>query len=242
VKIHYLQHMEFDGPGGIGAWAGSKGHPIDGTHLWANEALPEPEQFDLLVILGGSMSVYDTLEYPWLSAEKRLIGEAVTKGRLVLGLCLGAQLLADVVGGRVQRNAFREIGWHTVYFHHADAACSLFGSLPGPVKLLHWHGDTFAGLPEEAVLFASSEGCPNQGFMYRNRAVGLQFHLEADEQSLTALVDCCGAGLTADKYVQTPEQILAGADHLAGSTRLLFSLLDRLEAIWRLHLSNHRIP
>jgi GMP synthase-like glutamine amidotransferase len=114
MRIHYLQHVPFEDSAKIGEWARDTGHTVTCTRLCDEEALPPLNSFDWLVIMGGPMNVYEHQAYPWLVPEKRLIERAIEHGKFVLGVCLGAQLAADVLGGPVTKNRYREIGWFPV--------------------------------------------------------------------------------------------------------------------------------
>jgi GMP synthase (glutamine-hydrolysing) len=128
-----------------------------------------------LILMGGSMSVNDDL--PWLRREENCIREAVKRGVPVLGVCLGAQLIAKALGARVSSSPVKEIGWAPVYWTGAAASDRLFAGLSGPETLFHWHGETF-DLPAGAELLAYSDGCARQAFRVGNNVYGLQFHLE----------------------------------------------------------------
>ncbi len=183
MKLHYLQHVPFEGLGIIENWAVSNGFEISCTRLFADEKLPDIGSFDWLVVMGGPMGIYDHEAHPWLMAEKQLIKNTIDAGKTVLGICLGAQLIADVLGAKVYPGPQKEIGWFP-----------LQGSnplLPETLTAFHWHGDTFE-IPKGATHLASSAACKNQGFIYNGRVVGLQFHLETTPQSMEALIENCG--------------------------------------------------
>src|SRR5262245_33196678 len=127
MRIHVLQHVRHEGPGHIQSWAKSRGHVLGRTRQCDREPLPALDAFDWLVVMGGPMSVHDEAIHPWLPGEKRLIDEAIGARKRVLGVCLGAQLVAQVLGGRVTRATQKEIGWFPV--RRADGAlASPFGS------------------------------------------------------------------------------------------------------------------
>ena len=146
-------------------------------HLYRGDPLPELDTFDLLVVMGGEMNIYQYRDWPWLKPERELIQSALAQGKRVVGICLGAQLIADALGSRVYQNKDYEIGWLPVTW--TDEARAAFPQLPPHATVLHWHGDTF-GLPEGATRLAASEGCPEQGFLIRNKCLALQFHMEVD--------------------------------------------------------------
>ena len=134
-----------------------------------------PGDRDALVFLGGAISANDDL--PYLRRELEIISEAFERGTPVLGVCLGAQLIAKALGAGVYPNATKEIGWAPVTFTEAARLDPLFAGLSGPETVFHWHGDTFE-LPARAELLASSAACRNQAFRAGDRIYGLQFHLE----------------------------------------------------------------
>ena len=206
VRAHYLQHVPFESPGSILPWLAQRGAMVASTRLFEPHALPPVEDFDLLVVMGGPMSVNDEAGHPWLIAEKRLVRESIEQGRAVVGVCLGAQVIASALGCRVYRNAAREIGWFPVTAVPAPGSVSL--RWPEELTVFHWHGETF-DLPSAAIRLASSEGCLNQAFQIGDRVVGLQFHLEATPATVAAMVEYCRHELTPDRYVQSEQDLLA---------------------------------
>lgn len=226
MRAHYLQHVEFEGLGIIEDSLRARGIEVSGTRLYAGDALPELDDVDLLIIMGGPMSVNDEAELPWLATEKAFIRRALTEDKRVLGVCLGAQLIASALGQRVYPGVEREIGWFPVRgnTHHNGAAFRF----PGSVEVLHWHGETF-DLPAGAVLLASSAGCRHQAFQLGRSVIGLQFHLEANRPLLDAFVSADAAALVPATYVQSAEQILQVSDEqLANTAALLEQLMDYL--------------
>lgn len=229
MRIHYVQHVPFEGLGCIAPWAAQRGHSLSVTRLYAGEVLPACDAFDWLVVLGGPMGIYDEAQYPWLAGEKTFIRGAVAAQKTILGICLGAQLVADVLGGPVTRNPQREIGWFPLSLTAPAASSPLFGGLPDPLWAFHWHGDTFA-LPPQSTLMASSEGCVHQAFVYGSRIVGLQFHCEVQPENVRALIAHCGDELGDGPFMQTPAQILADDRLFTRANASMTGLLDRLAA------------
>src|SRR5262249_47695751 len=135
------------------------------------------QEIDLVVVLGGPMNIYEEDKFPWLIAEKKFIRQAIEEKLAVLGLCLGSQLIADVLGAKIYPNDEKEIGWFPVEVTEAALKHRLFSHWPNFFTPFHWHGDTF-DLPEGAIHLARSQACRNQAFLYQDRVVGLQFHLE----------------------------------------------------------------
>jgi GMP synthase-like glutamine amidotransferase len=194
--------------------------------------LPAPGDLDLLVVMGGPMNVYQHADYPWLLAERALIGAAIDHGKAMLGICLGAQLIADVLGGPVTSGPHPEIGWYPVELSQAGRAHPAFSGFPPRYTALHWHGDMF-GIPPGTIHVASSRACPNQAFATADgRVVGLQFHLEETPDSLAALVENAGGDLGArpqtESWVASRDELLAPDAPYGSCRELLFSLLDRM--------------
>lgn len=207
MRAHALQHVPFEGLGGIRPLLRERGWTITSTSLWEGAAPPEPSAFDLLIVMGGPMGVYDVREHPWLVEEKRCIERAIRAGRPVLGICLGAQLIADVLGARVHRNPHREIGWFPVE-RTADALRSRLGrTFPETFEAFHWHGDTF-DLPAGATHLARSAACERQAFSYEEYVLGLQFHIETTREGAQALLAECKNDLVPGPYVQSADEIV----------------------------------
>ncbi len=182
MNIHYLQHVPFEGLGSIHDWVKRRGHTLRATHFYRGDALPVVETLDLLLVMGGPMNIYEEASYPWLKEEKRFIEQAIATGRHELGICLGAQLVADALGAKVYANADKEIGWFPVERTQATSGDCLFAALHSRLEVFHWHADTF-DIPSGAVHAARSAGCAHQAFVYDERVVGLQFHLETTPAS-----------------------------------------------------------
>jgi GMP synthase-like glutamine amidotransferase len=230
MRIHCLQHVPFEGPAAIADWAAAGGHSLRTTHVYRGEDLPPLDGFERLVVMGGPMGVHDAAEHPWLTAEKAFLRQVVDGGKSIVGICLGAQLLAEVLHARVYRGPQKEIGWFSVDLTEAAHRSRVFGGLPKRLEVFHWHGDTF-DLPPGACHLASSKACAHQAFLYAGRVLGLQFHLESTPQSVRAIIDHCAGEIVPAPYVQTSEQMLsAGPASFAGINRALFSVLDQLPA------------
>ena len=173
------------------------------------------------------MGACDDDRFPWLTAEKRFIEQAVKADKPVLGICLGAQLLAAVSGARVYRNRHKEIGWLPITLTDEARRSPVFSLLPGRFAVFQWHGDTF-DIPPGAVRIAESEACQNQGFMCGPKVIGLQFHLESTETSISELVRHCADDLTEGPYVQGAAEILGGRKHFAVAHAALSQILHHL--------------
>jgi GMP synthase (glutamine-hydrolysing) len=225
VKLHALIHGPSDGLGAIAPWAAARGHAVTETRLDAGEPLPELSEFDLLVVMGGAMNVYQHRDHPWLVPEKRCLAKAIAQGKKVLGVCLGAQLIADVLGGKVWQNPEKEIGWWPV---RMLARPGPFAQWPEQLTMFHWHGDTFS-LPPGAVRVAESDACANQAFLYGDRVAGVQFHLEVTPDSVAGFIAGGESELTPARFVQGPQEALHPPAGFMAS-----ALSDLLEAFERL--------
>jgi GMP synthase-like glutamine amidotransferase len=184
--VHLLQHAPHEAPGHIITWLEAAGLAYTVHHLYRGAALPSLAPADWLLVLGGPMGPDDEHSYPWLRAEKQLIETALPRHR-VLGICLGAQLIASVLGARVYPALTPEKGWWPVHLTDAAYASPVFQGLPGSFPAFHWHADTF-DLPAGATHLARTPDCPMQAFSYGPRVLGLQFHLETTPVWLEALL------------------------------------------------------
>ncbi len=226
MKVHSLEHQSYEGPGKIGDWAAARGYALTRTALYGGETPPPLADFDLLVVMGGSMNIYEHRDHPWLVAEKRFIADAIAAEKPILGICLGAQLLADTLGGKVFQNSEKEIGWWPIQVLDRSPPFATFAET---LTVMHWHGDTFS-LPPGARRVAESVACAEQAFVFGDRVVGLQFHLEQGPVDVSDLAAACAAELVPARYVQTREQIAESQPDLAPCETALFGLLDALAA------------
>ena len=230
MNIHYLQHVAFEGLGSIAEWVQQRGHTVSATRFYTADPLPLPDAIDGLIVMGGPMSIHDEADYPWLVSEKRFIKAVIGAGKPVLGICLGGQLIANVLGAKVHKNPVKEIGWFPVEWRLEVLSAGLGESTPGmadTTEAFHWHGETF-DLPAQSEWIASSAACPNQGFLYGGKVLGLQFHLEATLSGAAALIEHCGDELVAAPFIQTAEAILAKPDRFVAINLVMRKVLDQL--------------
>lgn len=230
MRIHYLQHVPFEGPGSIEHWARLHGHTLTGTRVYAEDPFPDIQHIDWLIILGGPMNIYEEVDHPWLKREKMYIADALRQGLTILGICLGAQLIAEQLGGRVITNPFKEIGWLPINLTEEAQQSVIFKDFPEHPIVFHWHGDTF-DLPQNAQRIASSSGCTNQAFVYNHCVVGLQFHLESTEENIELLLKNCSNEMKPDIYVQSEEEIRSSLGYINQNKKILYLMLDRMEGV-----------
>jgi GMP synthase (glutamine-hydrolysing) len=226
MKIHYLQHVPFEGPAYLETIARNIGAEFSGTKLYDGQQPPGRQDFDVLAVMGGPMGVYDEKKFSWLKQEKLFIEKSIRAGKKIIGICLGAQLIAEIMGATVHRNRCREIGWFPVKRSDDGSASHMGRTLPDMFFAFHWHSDAF-DIPEGAVHIAESIACKNQGFIYEERVVGLQFHLESTVESVRALYDNCGAELDGTDFVQKPDEILR-TNHIHECNKLFDIMLNAL--------------
>lgn len=225
MRIHSLQHVPFEDIGSMASDFRVRGYSLSSTHWYRGDAAPAVGDFDALVVMGGPMGIYDEAIYPWLADEKALIKDAIAAGKIVLGICLGAQLIADVLGGKVTRNAHKEIGWLPITINPAAATHPVAQILARYPEVFHWHGDTFA-LPPGAVHLASSDGCVNQAYVVQDQVYGFQFHLETTPASARALIEHCGEDIDGSRYTQSAAAMLASEEKFVLINRAMSEVIE----------------
>lgn len=225
MKVLLFRHFAFDDPSAIVQWAEQAGCDVIIREPAIEIRQEWLEEFDLLVILGGPMSVYQETEYPWLVREKAFVKSAIDTGKKVLGICLGAQMIADVLGASVYRAGHKEIGWHWMCRTHQRHPW--LEHIPKQFESYAWHGDTF-DLPKEATRLAASAACENQAFAYGEHVLGLQFHLETTRQCIDRMLTDWSDELQTAPYIQSESVIRAGIEKTETSHKLLWGILDRM--------------
>lgn len=221
--IHYLHHVPYEGLGVMHQWLTERDFELTHTRLYADERLPGADEFDWLVILGGPMSVHEEDRHPWLKPEKALIGSALDQGKGIIGICLGAQLLAESLGGKVTPGE-PEIGWLPLSGTKEGGNHPL-GQLFEGAEVLHWHNETFS-IPSGAHRLAASEACPNQAFAYGDNCLGLQFHLETTFEDAERMCRESHPGTTPSPTVQPPETILSDPDRFLAINGMMKRVLE----------------
>lgn len=187
--IFSLEHAPYEDPGSISDHLETQGYAVSNISLYRGDPLPDPEEVRFLIIMGGPMSIHDEERHPWLSEEKKFIKDVISLNPPVLGICLGAQLLSDALDGEVGRADVPEYGWHEVRktsdcTRYLRSAVPLLEEIiPDRILVFQWHQDTFS-LPAGSVHLYSSNICQNQGFVYNERIIGLQFHPELKKEAI----------------------------------------------------------
>jgi GMP synthase-like glutamine amidotransferase len=226
MKVHCIRHEAFEDIGCIREWIQARNYQISYTHVYLGEVFPENLDFDFLIIMGGSASVYESDKFPWLTKEINFILAAIAGNKKILGICLGAQLIAKSLGALVFPGNCKEIGWFPVKFN-ADIQ-QVIDFLGKDINTFHWHGDTFA-LPEGAISLGYSEFTPQQGFIRGKNILALQFHPEITVEGIEMLIKNAGYELSSEgESTQSVEKIIQGSNFINVNNQLMFSLLNYL--------------
>jgi GMP synthase-like glutamine amidotransferase len=192
------------------------------------EELPRSLDFAILFIMGGTMNVYEEEKFPWLAKEKIFIKKAIDAGKTVIGFCLGGQLLAVVLGGKVTKNKETEIGWRSVRFNNTAQEDPVLSVFKDSAVIFQWHSDTFHILPENAALIASNDACARHGFTYNNNVFAFQFHLETTYPMLYFFAREHEKNGTAGPFIQSAGEIRKQHENIGENNRLMFEFLDRI--------------
>jgi GMP synthase-like glutamine amidotransferase len=202
-NVHVLQRVPFEGLGSIESWLAARRATVRHTRFFESSDLPDVADLDLVIALGGPMSVNDEATLLWIANEKRFISAAIHAGKAVLGICLGAQLIAKALGSRVYPGQHKEIGWFDI--ESTSESPDLF-QFPKTATVFHWHGETFE-LPPRASRLARSAGCENQAFQIGSKVMGLQFHLETTPESVESIIGHCRDELIDRLFIQSEEEL-----------------------------------
>ncbi len=226
MRVHYFQHVPFEGLGSMAGWMEARSARVTSTRFFEDPSLPGMTDFDWLIVMGGPMSVNDEETFPWLGAEKAFIAEAIAANKVVVGICLGAQLIAGALGARVYPKSQAEIGWFPIERTRGHGV----RALPAQADVFHWHGETF-DIPAGAHGFARSEACDNQAFAIGDRVLGFQFHLETTVKTARAMISACGEELVPGRFIQTAEEILASTQRFDRINAIMMGVLDSLSEV-----------
>jgi GMP synthase-like glutamine amidotransferase len=230
MKIQLIEHDPEDfSRTNISFWASKKGYPVNQTYICNNEPLPATDSFDWLMVMGGSQHAWDIQNNPWLQAEKKFLKDVLAEGKIILGICLGAQLLAEALGGRTFPNKHEEIGWHEVSLNQQGRSSFLFENAPSSFIAFHWHSDHFS-LPRDCTTLAYSKASENQAFVCSTRpVVGLQFHPEYTREMVRYFAGKPGQNWIPDKFVSSTDEVRAKTDEIQENYWLMELLLNNME-------------
>lgn len=217
MKALILQNASHEGPGTIEDYLKKNNFPYTIVDLSRKGyEIPDLLDYNALIVMGGPMNVYETDKFPYLIEEEKIIKTAIERNYLVLGICLGAQMMAKALGAKVTKGKTKEIGWYDITLTDDGLEDKAIGPLGKRVKVFQWHGDTF-DIPAGAVRLAASELFPNQAFRYGKRAYALQFHLEVTEDIIKDWIRHGEAELKPLKGIIDPKKIVdENKDYIQG--------------------------
>ncbi|TDT71871.1 GMP synthase-like glutamine amidotransferase [Hypnocyclicus thermotrophus] len=222
MNIFCIKHVSFEDPGIIENWAIKNNYTFKYIKMYENYKLPNINDIDILVILGGPMNIYEEKQYPFLKEEKTFIKQVINANKKIIGICLGAQLIADLLGSKVVKNKEKEIGWFNV---KKVSNHKFLYNVPTEFKTMHWHGDKFL-IPDKAEKIFESEACDNQGFIFNN-IIALQFHLEMKKENIISIIDNSNDELTENKnYIQSKNQILNQLENIEINNKIMQTILE----------------
>lgn len=234
MKVHFVLHETFEVPGAYLKWAQERGHQVTTTKVYENEALPETvDEIDFLIVMGGPQSPDEDREtFPYYDpqAEIELIQKAIKADRYIVGVCLGAQLLSVAYGAKYDHSPEREIGVFPVTLTPEGLKDPHVGEFGETLETGHWHGD-MPGLTEDAVVLATSQGCPRQMIRFSPERYAFQAHLEFDPEAVDLLIAADGEDVLEEQsqnltFVQKPE-VIRDYDYREMNAKL-FAFLDSL--------------
>lgn len=236
MRLHLLEHAPIDlSHTNITAWAQQKGYSVAHTYLCNDEKLPAIEDFDWLMVMGGAQHAWEENMHPWLSDEKKFIAETLDRNKIILGVCFGAQLLAEALGAEVFPNAHQEIGWYEITLTPEGRKSYLFQNIPERFTTFHWHADHFS-LPPGCTRLAYSEATANQAYINEERPIaGIQFHPEYPLSLVNYFVREWGDEWQKGPYVAGKEKVLAQTDRIPETYGLMATLLDNMERQFKLN-------
>lgn len=230
MRIHLIEHDAEDfSRTNVSFWAAKKGYSVRQTYVCNNEDLPALDSFDWLMVMGGSQHAWDEQANPWLKEEKVFVSEALAQGKRFLGICFGAQLLAEALGGSLFPNEHKEIGWHEVLLTQPGQESFLFKNIPASFISFHWHTDHFS-LPPSCTRLASSQASENQAFVSNGRPlVGLQFHPEYTRDMVNYYAGEHSQDWVPNEFVSGKDEVLAKTAEIPDSYWLMETLLNNME-------------
>lgn len=230
MRIKLFQHVTFEGAGTISEWASRRNHELSTIDIRHELQFPDFDSFDMLIVMGGPMSVNSRLLI-WLQDEILFIKEALSRHKFVLGICLGAQMIAKALGAEVKKMNHPEIGWYDVELTEAGKRCDYFIGLPDKFMAFHWHGEEFE-LPTGYDSILQNEANQNQAFCGTN-FLALQCHFEQSTDSISNMLEKTGTFLPVSNYVQEANDIIEKFDYVREIKETMFLILDNIEErIW----------
>ncbi|MBS0271307.1 MAG: homoserine O-succinyltransferase [Proteobacteria bacterium] len=228
MKILCITHADFESPGVIESWAQKRGYDFLICCPYKRNLLPPYNEFDFLIIMGGPQSPLELEKAPYLRDEIVLIQQAIEQNKLVLGFCLGAQLIGEALGGKTMRSPEKEVGVYPLMLTKEGLKDDLLQGSPQSFPVIHWHND-MPGMTEESRVLAYSKGCPRQVIRYKSGVYGFQCHLEITLDGMRGMIEAVPGDLAPSQYTQNADELLR-QDYLSINQRMEY-ILDRLIAL-----------
>ena len=225
MRILCITHADFETPGVIADWAAARGHAFEVVKPYTGETLPDVTPYDFVIVMGGPQSPLALEDDPYLRDEIELIQAALEQNKKVLGFCLGAQLIGEALGAKTGRSPEKEVGVYPITLTAEGKKDPLLAGLPESFPVIHWHND-MPGLTAEAVLLATSEGCPRQAVRYRKNVYGFQCHMEITLDGVRTMIEAVPGDLKPSKFTQSAEELVE--QDYAAINRVMMLILDRL--------------
>ena len=231
MKVHVIMHESFEAPAAIETWAKNRECEISHTRIYLGDLFPEKCNFDFLVVMGGPQSPVTTKEEcPHFDSQKEIafVKKAIEEDKILLGVCLGAQIIGEAFGAHFDHSPNREIGVFPVMLTQEGRKDPICGKFPETFDVAHWHGD-MPGLTPTSKILATSKGCPRQIVRYSSKIYGFQCHFEFTPEAVEGMIENSTAELDEHKglpYIQSAKKLRA--NEYSGMNSLLFQFLDRL--------------
>lgn len=227
MRIKFIMHADFETPGVIEDWAKTNGYHFTICKPYKGENCLTREEFDFLIIMGGPQTPTQIEKYPYLKDEITLIAHAVKHNKIILGFCLGAQLIGEAMGAKTGQSPEKEVGVYPITLTEAGQQDYLLKDFPKDFLVIHWHND-MPGETNKSQLLAYSEGCPRQIIKYAHQIYGFQCHMEITRDGIEKMINSCPEDLTPSKFTQTKEKLLANDYDLINN--YMITILNRLVA------------
>lgn len=224
MNILCITHADFESPGVIENWAHEQGYQFTLCKPYQGENCLV-FNFDLLIVMGGPQSPLEIEKAPYLKDEITLISKAVLQNKIILGFCLGAQLIGEALGAKTEKSPEKEVGVFPIFLTPVGKQDPILQNFPSPLEVIHWHND-MPGMTQDAEILAYSEGCPRQIIRYANRIYGFQCHLEIPLVGIKEMIDACPQDLKASRFTQSEEQLLQQNYHTINE--MMFQILNKI--------------
>jgi GMP synthase (glutamine-hydrolysing) len=225
MNILCITHADFETPGIIEAWAVQHGYGFTVCKPYQGENCLKVSPFDFLILMGGPQSPLEIEKDPYLKDEINLIRNAIAEDKIVLGFCLGAQLIGEALGGKTERSPEKEVGVFPLVLTEEGMRDPLFEGFSRTFPVIHWHND-MPGETSGSVILAYSEGCPRQVLCYAPKVYGFQCHLEITQEGIQEMIKACPGDLKPSLFTQTSEELLQ--QNYIPIHQLMRKILDRL--------------